>query len=72
MAVPIPAAAMAWTVLLSSDRNTKLGSIPFDRRCSSSVRVLPHVLKPMRRCAPMTSRPGKEGVAANGRLSGRR
>ncbi len=65
-AVPSPAPTIAWTVPLSSDRNTKFGSAPRARMWSSTQRVLLHERKPISRCSPMSCMDGMPAMPASG------
>ena len=65
-AVPRPAPTIAWTVPLSSDRNTKFGSAPRERMWSSTQRVLLHERKPISRCSPMSCMDGMPARPASG------
>ena len=62
-ALPRPAPAIAWTVPLSSERNTKLGSVPAARSWLSTQRVLRQERNPMSFWSPMIASDGTSSVA---------
>ena len=69
-ALPSPAPAIAWTVPLSSLRNTKFGSRPASRIWFSTHFVLRHERKPISRCWPISSIDGADAIPASGEPAG--